>query len=229
MFIYRCYWRRYGKASEHVAGGGDATRLRLLLLLTKAELTVSEITSILGQSQPRVSRHLRLLCEAGLLERFKEGAWVFYRAAEQAKAVELARAISTLADVENDPVLIDDRRRLTEVRTQRARKPPLISGRTHRNGSAFARCMCPNMMWKRPSCACSDATGWNPSWTRAPERGACSNCSPPTSSAASASMSVRKCCRCARSAGSGRRVQLSGSPRRCLSPSVCRRSAGKRL
>jgi ubiquinone/menaquinone biosynthesis C-methylase UbiE/DNA-binding transcriptional ArsR family regulator len=101
---------------------GDATRLRLLLLLTKAELTVSEITSILGQSQPRVSRHLRLLCEAGLLERFKEGAWVFYRAAEQVKAVELARAISALADVENDPVLIDDRRRLAEVRTQRAQE-----------------------------------------------------------------------------------------------------------
>src|ERR1044072_1317228 len=94
---------------------GDATRLRLLLLLTKAELTVSEITLILGQSQPRVSRHLRLLCEAGLLERFKEGAWVFYRAAEQAKAVELARAISALADIENDRVLIDDRDRLDSV------------------------------------------------------------------------------------------------------------------
>ncbi len=101
---------------------GDATRLRLLLLLTKAELTVSEITLILGQSQPRVSRHLRLLCEAGLLERFKEGAWVFYRAADQAKAVELARAISALADVEADPVLVDDQRRLAEVRTQRAQE-----------------------------------------------------------------------------------------------------------
>src|SRR6478752_9107005 len=86
-------------------GVADPTRLRLLFLLGEAELTVSEITSILGQSQPRVSRHLRLLCEAGLLERFKEGAWVFYRAAEQAGAVELGRAISALADVENDPVL----------------------------------------------------------------------------------------------------------------------------
>ena len=107
---------------------GDATRLRLLLLLTKAELTVSEITLILGQSQPRVSRHLRLLCEAGLLERFKEGAWVFYRAAEQAQAVELARAISALADVESDPVLIDDRRRLGEVRAQRAQEAAAYFG-----------------------------------------------------------------------------------------------------
>src|SRR5437764_13254248 len=99
---------------------GDATRLRLLLLLVKAELTVSELTEILGQSQPRVSRHLKLLCEAGLLERFKEGAWVFYRAADQGEAAELARALPALADHENDPVLIDDRRRLAQVRAQRA-------------------------------------------------------------------------------------------------------------
>jgi len=50
---------------------GDNTRLRLLLLLLRAELTVSELTQIIGQSQPRVSRHLKLLCEAGLLARFK--------------------------------------------------------------------------------------------------------------------------------------------------------------
>ena len=99
---------------------GDATRLRLLLLLSKTELTVSEIIQILGQSQPRVSRHLKLLCEAGLLERFKEGAWVFYRAVDQGKAAELARTVSTLAGAENDPVLLDDRRRLSEVRAQRA-------------------------------------------------------------------------------------------------------------
>ena len=99
---------------------GDSTRLRLLFLLVKAELTVSELTEILGQSQPRVSRHLKLLCEAGLLERFKEGAWVFYRAADQGEAAELARALPRLVDAENDPVLIDDRRRLAQVRAQRA-------------------------------------------------------------------------------------------------------------
>ena len=73
---------------------GDATRLRLLLLLLRAELTVSELTQILGQSQPRVSRHLKLLCEAGLLERFKEGAWVFYRAADRGDAARLAQVLS---------------------------------------------------------------------------------------------------------------------------------------
>src|ERR1051325_144848 len=57
----------------------EPTRLRLLVLCARGELTVSELAQILGQSQPRVSRHLKLLCEAGLLDRFREGSWVFYR------------------------------------------------------------------------------------------------------------------------------------------------------
>ncbi len=99
---------------------GDGTRLRLLLLLLEAELTVSELTQILGQSQPRISRHLKLLCEAGLLERFKEGAWVFYRAAERGEAAELARTLAGVVDSE-DAALTDDKRRLQEVRAQRAK------------------------------------------------------------------------------------------------------------
>src|ERR1700726_4397245 len=59
----------------------EPTRLRLLVLCARGELTVSELAQILGQSQPRVSRHLKLLCEGGLLERFREGNWVFYRLA----------------------------------------------------------------------------------------------------------------------------------------------------
>jgi DNA-binding transcriptional ArsR family regulator len=53
---------------------GDPTRLRLLLLLREAELTVSELTEIVGQSQPRVSRHLKLLSEAGMIDRFRKEA-----------------------------------------------------------------------------------------------------------------------------------------------------------
>src|SRR3982750_4161219 len=94
----------------------DPTRLRLLFLLREAELTVSELTAILRQSQPRVSRHLKLLCEAGLLERFKEGSWVFYRAADSGEAAELARALPALADSESDAILLDDKRRLVAVR-----------------------------------------------------------------------------------------------------------------
>src|SRR5579872_348115 len=92
---------------------GDPTRLRLLLLLRQAELTVSELIEIVGQSQPRVSRHLKLLGEAGLLERFKEGSWVFYRAADRGKGAELGAALAHLAD----PGLLEtDRLRLSHVR-----------------------------------------------------------------------------------------------------------------
>lgn len=60
----------------------EPTRLRILAICAQAELTVSELTQVLGQSQPRVSRHLKLLCAAGLLSRHPEGAWVFYRLAD---------------------------------------------------------------------------------------------------------------------------------------------------
>jgi ubiquinone/menaquinone biosynthesis C-methylase UbiE len=98
---------------------GDPTRLRLLLLLRQAELTVSELIEIIGQSQPRVSRHLRLLCDAGLLERFKEGTWVFYRAADTGRGAELGQALSALAAA--DPSVPDaDLVRLAAVRESRA-------------------------------------------------------------------------------------------------------------
>ena len=96
---------------------GDPTRLRLLLLLREAELTVSELVEIVGQSQPRVSRHLKLLGEAGLVERFKEGSWVFCRAADRGTGAELGAAIAALADPgaqESDKV------RLAHVREARA-------------------------------------------------------------------------------------------------------------
>src|SRR5580700_6335477 len=96
---------------------GDPTRLRLLLLLRESELAVSELIEIVGQSQPRVSRHLKLLGEAGLLERFKEGSWVFYRAVDRGKGAELSRLLAALAD----PALLEtDRARLAHVRENRA-------------------------------------------------------------------------------------------------------------
>jgi ArsR family transcriptional regulator len=96
---------------------GDPTRLRLLLLLRQAELTVSELIEIVGQSQPRVSRHLKLLGEAGLLERFKEGSWVFYRAADRGAGAALGAAIEQLADPAASET---DRMRLAHVRKARA-------------------------------------------------------------------------------------------------------------
>jgi ubiquinone/menaquinone biosynthesis C-methylase UbiE/DNA-binding transcriptional ArsR family regulator len=94
----------------------EPTRLRLLALCDQGELTVSELTEILGQSQPRVSRHLKLLCDAGLLDRFREGSWVFYRLAE---GHALARRLRELLP-EGDPTLALDRERLAQVKRQRA-------------------------------------------------------------------------------------------------------------
>ncbi|HEY5347566.1 MAG TPA: metalloregulator ArsR/SmtB family transcription factor [Rhizomicrobium sp.] len=96
---------------------GDPTRLRLLLLLRQAELAVSELIEIMGQSQPRVSRHLKLLCEAGLIERFKEGSWVFYRAADQGRGAAFGGAIAGQADA---AALEGDAKRLALVRQARA-------------------------------------------------------------------------------------------------------------
>src|SRR2546430_4356981 len=67
---------------------GEATRLRILALLAEAELTVSDLTDILRQSQPRISRHLKLLAEAALIERFREGSWAFFRMADRAGGAE---------------------------------------------------------------------------------------------------------------------------------------------
>src|SRR5262249_51341536 len=75
---------------------GEGTRLRILALLADAELTVSDLTTILRQSQPRISRHLRLLAEAGLIDRFREGSWAFFRLAERGGAAEMAKKIIDL-------------------------------------------------------------------------------------------------------------------------------------
>jgi ubiquinone/menaquinone biosynthesis C-methylase UbiE/DNA-binding transcriptional ArsR family regulator len=98
---------------------GEETRLRILALLDEAELTVSDLTDILRQSQPRISRHLRLLGEAGLVERYREGAWAFFRLAEHGAAVDVARALVGRLDP-SDPVIARDRERLAEVRSGRA-------------------------------------------------------------------------------------------------------------
>jgi ubiquinone/menaquinone biosynthesis C-methylase UbiE len=97
---------------------GEDTRLRVLVLLSEAELTVSDLTQILRQSQPRISRHLKLLVEAGLVERFREGAWAFFRLAEQGAAADLARALVTRLNPD-DPTVLRDRERLAAVRHAR--------------------------------------------------------------------------------------------------------------
>lgn len=78
----------------------DGTRLRIMRLLSTMELAVGELAQVLGQSQPRVSRHIRILCDAGLAERRKEGSWVFLRSAIGAnRAPPLGAAAARLLDV----------------------------------------------------------------------------------------------------------------------------------
>ena len=98
---------------------GEETRLRILVLLAEAELTVSDLTQILRQSQPRISRHLKLLVEAGLIERFREGAWAFFRLAERSGRADVARTLVATLNPK-DPMIARDRDRLAAVRAQRA-------------------------------------------------------------------------------------------------------------
>ncbi|MAN64224.1 MAG: ArsR family transcriptional regulator [Parvibaculum sp.] len=100
---------------------GEPTRLRLLMLLARSELTVSELTQILRQSQPRVSRHLKLLCEAGLLDRFREGSWVFYRLANQTGEGDLVQFLVQALPAD-DPVVARDLERLKSVKEARVQR-----------------------------------------------------------------------------------------------------------
>lgn len=98
---------------------GEDTRLRILALLAEGELNVSDLTDILGQSQPRISRHLKLLVEADLVDRHREGAWAFFRLNERGSAGALARHLASCL-MPSDPVLLADRARLAAVRTARS-------------------------------------------------------------------------------------------------------------
>lgn len=98
---------------------GEATRLRILALLAEAELTVTDLTAILRQSQPRISRHLKLLAEAGLVDRFREGSWAFFRLGEHGGSAELARELTQRLDA-GDATIARDRERLAAVRAERA-------------------------------------------------------------------------------------------------------------
>ena len=92
----------------------EPTRLRMLAILNLGEFNVTDLTQILGQSQPRVSRHLKLLCESGLLERFREQHWIYYRVPVDTDGGRLARLLLEQLDAD-DPVLAGDRERVQRV------------------------------------------------------------------------------------------------------------------
>ena len=96
----------------------DPTRLRIIAALRRHELTVTELCAVLDQSQPRVSRHLKLLVDGGLLTRQPQGAQAFYRRGDGELAMTLARAVDELVDPE-DHVLARDGHRLQAIRRSR--------------------------------------------------------------------------------------------------------------
>lgn len=104
----------------------EPTRLRIMRLLAHMELAVGELAQVLGQSQPRVSRHIRILCDAGLAERRKEGSWVFLRSAVSERSAPPlgAAAAGLLAVAERDDAgfaarCAEDRRHLAAIRAAR--------------------------------------------------------------------------------------------------------------
>jgi ubiquinone/menaquinone biosynthesis C-methylase UbiE len=98
----------------------DGTRLRILALLRSMELSVGELAQVLGQSQPRVSRHVKILCDAGLAERRKEGSWVFVALGAPAKVDPLLVSLDQWGKLEPDHWAVADAARLAAVRADRA-------------------------------------------------------------------------------------------------------------
>ena len=108
-------------ASEIFRALGDPTRLRILMLLRAMELSVGELAQVLGQSQPRVSRHVRILIECGLAERRKEGSWVFLRFGARERVEPFFDLLDRWTEIDGeDPWPIADAARLAAVRADRA-------------------------------------------------------------------------------------------------------------
>ena len=98
----------------------DPTRLRIVALLRLMELSVGELAQVLGQSQPRVSRHLKILADAGVLDRRKEGSWVFLTLADAERVDPLFKLIDDWADAATQSLFASDASRTESIRAERA-------------------------------------------------------------------------------------------------------------
>jgi SAM-dependent methyltransferase/DNA-binding transcriptional ArsR family regulator len=107
-----------GQVVRALKGAAEPTRLRLLVLLSHGEFTVGELASVLRQSQPRISRHLRLLTEAGFLDRFREQQCVYYRMPVTGQCLQWSRQILSLLNPDAD-MLRRDREQAARVVSQR--------------------------------------------------------------------------------------------------------------
>lgn len=115
---------------------GEPSRLRLVALCTEGALSVSELAQALRQSEPRVSRHLRILCEAGLLRRVRQGQWVHYRLADDARGSGFVRTLLAQLD-RRDPLLLRDRTEARAAAVPNGTALPAESSRLDRALRAF--------------------------------------------------------------------------------------------
>jgi DNA-binding transcriptional ArsR family regulator len=126
------------RSSDVVAwmrAAGEPSRLRLLALCGQRDLSVTDLAQALGQSEPRVSRHLKILCEAGLLERLRQGQWVHYRLTQNPTAASFVQGLFALVD-QGDAVLARDRDRALHNGSQQS---PRASRRAAGQGSDTPR------------------------------------------------------------------------------------------
>jgi ubiquinone/menaquinone biosynthesis C-methylase UbiE len=107
------------RAADIFQAMADPTRVRIVALLRAMELSVGELAQVLGQSQPRVSRHVKILCDSGIAERRKEGSWVFVALADGTVIAPLLGVVDALSE-DGDHWRIADSARLAAVRADRA-------------------------------------------------------------------------------------------------------------
>ncbi|HEX9772148.1 MAG TPA: metalloregulator ArsR/SmtB family transcription factor [Steroidobacteraceae bacterium] len=126
------------KRLQHLRAAAESTRLRLLAVLSQAEFTVTDLTQLLGQSQPRVSRHLKLLCDSGLLLRSREQHWIYYRVPVEGEGAEFVRALLALL-APDDAVLALDCERAGALLARRAADTAPVQTDDARNDDDEAR------------------------------------------------------------------------------------------
>lgn len=125
------------RALLQLEAAAEPSRLRLLALLLPGEATVGDLVTVLGQSQPRVSRHLRLLADAGLLESFREGRSIYYRLADAVRNDGIGDYLAALLRGP-DPVVNQDRQRMAQSRRERERDALRRGARSIRASAAGA-------------------------------------------------------------------------------------------
>ena len=124
IFIFMCTRQREAQVLDQrsvvaiLKAAAEPTRLRILVLLVAGELNVKDLTRILGQSQPRISRHLKLMAEAGLIERHRDGSWAYFQLVETGPAGALLRGLLDTIDP-SDPALARDAKRAEAVKRER--------------------------------------------------------------------------------------------------------------